>query len=36
MRFFNVNAMEHATGMAEGMNAAMPKLDVLLAGRNAA
>lgn len=36
MRFFNVDAMEHATGMAEGMRAAMPQLDALLAERNAA
>ena len=36
MRFFNVNAMEHATGMAEGMRAAMPQLDALLTERSAA
>lgn len=35
MRFFNAQAMEHATGMADGMRAAMPQLDDLFAERPA-
>ena len=36
MRFSSVEAMEHATGIEEGMRAAMPQLDAVLAEQGVA